>query len=362
MASSIPTALPVDASRRRALGRMGSLSALGALGTTGLLAGCETTGAGSGAGTGKPHRIDVHHHLVPPSYAEDLVKRGGPRPIKWSAAASIEDMDRSGIALSLTSLVQPAVWFGDLALGRRLARESNEYAAKLAIDHPGRFGTFATLPLPDPEGSLKEIAYCLDVLKAEGFCLMTSYNGRYLGHPSFTPVLEELDRRSAVVYTHPLTADCCRNVVPGVPDSAIEYATDTTRTMASLLFSGAAARFPNIRWIWSHSGGTAPFLLSRFQYQEKTMKDAKRVLPNGVMHELARFHYDMAQGNHPGALDALARIAPVSQYLYGTDFPFRFGDEVNKALAEYPFTPAQRMAIERDNALRLIPSLKGKAS
>lgn len=345
--------------RRRLLGGLGTLSALGA---AGLLTGCETTGAGAAIAPGAPHRIDVHHHLVPPSYAEDLVKRGGPRPIKWSPAASIEDMDRSGIALSLTSLVQPAVWFGDVALGRRLARESNEYAANLARDYPGRFGTFATLPLPDPEGSLKEIAYSLEVLKAEGFCLMTSYNGRYLGHASFTPVLEELDRRAAVVYTHPLTADCCRNVVQGVSDSAIEYATETTRTMASLLFSGAAARFPNIKWIWSHSGGTAPFLLSRFQYQEQSMKDAKRLLPNGVMHELAKFYYDMAQGNHPGALDALGRIAPVSQYLYGTDFPFRFGDEVNKGIAAYPFPAAQRLAIERGNSLRLMPSLQGKRS
>ena len=347
-----------DAQRRRLLGGLGTLSALG---TAGLLAGCETT-AGGGASTASaaPHRIDVHHHMVPPAYAEDLVKRGGPRPVKWSPAMSIEDMDRSGIALSLTSLVQPAVWFGDVALGRRLARESNEYAAKLAVDYPRRFGTFATLPLPDPEGSLKEIAYCLDVLKVEGFCLMTSYNGRYLGHASFTPVLEELDRRGAVVYTHPLTADCCRNVLPGVPDSAIEYATDTTRTMASLMFSGAAARFPNIKWIWSHSGGTAPFLRSRFQYQEQTMKDAKQVLPNGVMHEFAKFYYDMAQGNHPGALDALGRIAPVSQYLYGTDFPYRLGDEVNKGLAAYPFTAAQRMAIDRGNALRILPSLKGR--
>jgi 6-methylsalicylate decarboxylase len=347
--------------RRRALGSlsgMGTLAALGAAGSSVLLTGCETPG-GAAAPGGKPHRIDVHHHLVPPAYAEDLVKRGQSRPVKWSPAASLDDMDKSGIAVSVTSLVQPAVWFGDVASGRRLARDSNEYAAKLARDHPGRFGTFATLPLPDAEGSLKEIAYALDVLKCEGFCLMTSYNGRYLGDAAFWPVYEELNRRNAVIYTHPLGTDCCRNLVPGVGDSAIEYATDTTRTIASVLFSGAAARFPNIRWIWSHSGGTAPFLLSRFTFQEQSMKNAKALLPNGVRFELARFYYDMAQGNHHGALAALAKVAPVSQYLYGTDFPFRRGDEVNQGLAEYPFTAAERRAIDRGNAVRLMPGLRG---
>jgi predicted TIM-barrel fold metal-dependent hydrolase len=346
--------MSIDTHRRRAL------AGLAALGSTGLLAGCETTGTSAAAGTdpARPHRIDVHHHMVAPSYAADLLKNSGIRTVRWSPQQSLEDMDRSGIALSLTSLVQPAVWFGDVARGRRLARERGRVLVALARDYPGRFGTFATLPLPDTEGSLAEIAYVLDVLKVEGFCLMTSYNGRYLGDPAFWPVYEELNRRKAVIYTHPLTAACCRNVVPGLPDSAIEYATDTTRTLASVMFTGAAARFPDIRWIWSHSGGTAPFLLSRFIREEQFQKDIKPRLPNGVRHELAKFYYDMAQGNHPGALDALARVAPVSQYLYGTDFPYRLGKEVNDALAAYPFTAAQRRAIDRDNALRLMPTLK----
>jgi predicted TIM-barrel fold metal-dependent hydrolase len=199
----------------------------------------------------------------------------------------------------------------------------------------------------------------LDTLKADGFCLMTSYAGKYLGDPAFWPVLEELNRRKAVIYTHPLVPQCCGATVPGLSPATIEYAVDTTRTMASLMFGGGAARFPDIRWIFSHSGGVAPFLVSRFVREESDMKDkALKVLPQGVLYELKKFHYETAQGNHPGALDALMRLVPISQVLYGTDFPYRVGAEVNAGLAAYDFSAAQRMAIDRDNALRLMPRLR----
>lgn len=305
----------------------------------------------------KLHRIDIHHHIVSPGYSAALKERGQ-KHAPWSVDKSLDDMDRHGIATSVTSLIQPAVSFGDIALGRRLARETNDYAALLARDHPGRFGVFATLPLTDTEGSLAEISYALDSLKAEGFCLMTSYSGRYLGDAGFRPVLEELNRRGAVVYTHPLTPECCGSITDEVPPVTIEYAVDTTRTMASLLFSGTAARYPDIRWIFSHSGGVTPFLLSRFTHHESTMTDAQAKLPRGVLFELKKFFYDTAQGNHSGALAALLKLAPVSQLLYGTDFPFRSAADINAGLAQYGFSPAELKAIERDNALRLLPVLR----
>jgi predicted TIM-barrel fold metal-dependent hydrolase len=333
--------------------RRGFLTGMSALGAGTLLHGCAST-YGAGA---KAHRIDVHHHFVSPGYSAALKQRGQGHA-KWSVQMSLDDMDKSGIQTSLLSLIQPAIAIGDVALGRKLAREANEHAAKLVSEHKGRFGSFATLPYTDTEGSLAEIAHALDTLKAEGFCLMTSYGGKYLGDPSFWPVLEELNRRKAVVYTHPLAPQCCGKIPSGVSVGTIEYAVDTTRTMASLMFYGAAARYPDIKWIFSHSGGVTPFLLSRFHRDEMTVKGAKEKLPNGVDYELRKFYYDMAQGNHPGALDALMRIAPVSQFLYGTDYPFRDGAEVNNALAKYDrFSSAERRAIDRDNALRILPTL-----
>jgi predicted TIM-barrel fold metal-dependent hydrolase len=214
--------------------------------------------------------------------------------------------------------------------------------------------------------SMKEatlMAWVVDPAAADGvqiaLPLLTSYQNKYLGDEAFAPVWAELNRRKAVAYTHPLTPECCRSTVKGIPPGVVEYATDTTRTIASLVFSGTASRYPDIRWIFSHSGGTMPFLLSRFTRQEADMKErARERMPNGVMHELRKFHYDTAQGNHSGALAALMKIVTPSQVLFGTDFPFRNGAEEIGGLSAFQFRPDDLRAIERDNALKLLPTLK----
>ena len=303
-------------------------------------------------------RIDVHHHFVPPVHADAMAtRRSGGRPPKWTPQMSIEEMDNSGIATAIVSLVQPATWFADdVPLSRKLGRECNEYGARLVQDHPGRFGLFAVISPPDGEGSLKEIEYALGTLKADGIGLMTSYDNKYLGDPSFEPVYGELNRRKALVYVHPTTPNCCRAVTAGIPPSTIEYATDSTRTIGQLVMSGLSVKYPDIRWIFSHSGGTLPFLSGRFVRLAKERKPAH--LPNGPMPEFRRFYYELAQGNTPGQIAALLKMVPMSQVLYGTDYPFRDGAEVNGGIAEYGFKPDDIRSIEREVALQLIPRLK----
>lgn len=339
--------------------RRGFLTGLAALGASTVLPGCETTG---GLSAGKAQRIDIHHHVMPPAYVAEATKQGQPRPPAWSPQRSLEDMDKNGIATSVVALMQPGAFFNDRDLDRRLARESNEYAAQMARDFPGRFGSFATLPLMDVEGSLREIEYAFGTLRADGIGLMTSYGTSYLGDARFAPIWEELNRRGAVIYTHPLSPACCRNPIQGLPPSAIEFATDTTRTVASLLFTGTANRYPNIKWILSHSGGTVPFLWSRFTRQQEDLGDAaKRALPNGVLAEVRRFYYDTAQGHHEGAIYALRQLVPTSQILFGSDFPYRLGAEVADGLGARNFSRAERVAIERGNALAILPRLKTTA-
>jgi predicted TIM-barrel fold metal-dependent hydrolase len=302
-----------------------------------------------------PHRIDVHHHIVSPAFVAELRERLLPPTLNWTPERSIEDMDRAGIATAITSVTTPGVWIGDDAQGRRLARDANDYAARLAADHPGRFGIFAALPLPDIDASLAEIEYGLDTLKADGIALFTSYRDKWLGDPRFDPVMAELDRRRAVVFVHPEAPLCCRGLLPGVHEHVLEYGFDTTRAITNILFSGTALRYRDIRWIFCHGGGTTPFLAERLVRAPSLNKALAQLVPNGVMAELRRFHYDVAQVAHPMALAALTRLVTISQILWGTDFPFRFGTEYVQALEEFGFEAEDLHNIERENALRLLP-------
>jgi predicted TIM-barrel fold metal-dependent hydrolase len=169
------------------------------------------------AAQAKPHRIDVHHHISPPSWLDAVkkVKRDNPPMANWSPQRSLDDMDQAGIATAIVSPTTPQVNFldHDKDAAARIARESNEYTKKLISDHPGRFGLFAMLPLPHIDASLEEIAYSFDTLKADGVGMMTSYGDKWLGYPQFAPIWEELNRRKATVYTHPTAANCCVNLV-----------------------------------------------------------------------------------------------------------------------------------------------------
>ena len=212
-------------------------------------------------------RVDVHHHLFPPFYVEamkDQMAASGFAPRPWSPTTSLDMMDKHGIATAFVSPVQRLVMdsqSGRDEKGRTLARKSNEYGAQMVRDYPGRFGNFAGLPLPDTDGSLKEIAYSLDVLKADGIALWTSYMDKWMGDPSFAPVYEELNRRGAVVFVHPARASCCRNL--SGQSGIIEYDIDTARAIDSLLWDGTLAKNPDIRFIFSHSGGAFPVLAAR---------------------------------------------------------------------------------------------------
>src|SRR5207247_1267425 len=284
-----------------------------------FLASLAFTQAGTSA---KPFRVDIHHHFGPAVWVAEVKGRPLLQPANttWTPAKSIEDMDRGSVAASVISITNPGLWFGDKAVTSRLARTCNEYAAKLVQDYPTRFGFFAAMPMPDVDATLKEIEYAYDTLKADGIGLFTSYGDTWLGNPAYRPVMEELNRRRAVVHVHPTAANCCRNLnyAPGVAPGAMEYGTDTTRALIGVTFSGDAARFSNIRFIWSHAGGTAPFLAGRI---DGSSRDAKDRLPNGFMYEVKKFYYDVAGAVNAGAIASLLQLVTAAQILFGTDFP-----------------------------------------
>jgi 6-methylsalicylate decarboxylase len=295
-------------------------------------------------------RIDVHHHFYAPEYNALLgdTREGLAALAKtWTPEASLDDMDRNGIATSLLSAA------ADAALPADVARACNDFAAGLMRTHPGRFGLFAVLPIPDVDASLLEITYALDVLGAQGVGMLTSYGKAYLGDPAFWPIFEELDHRNAVVFVHPTLNECCAGIVPEIGPTVIEFGTDTTRAIASVVFGGAATKFPNIRFIFSHGGGTMPFLIGRFVNLARSPRMAKR-LPDGILPVLQRYYYETAQASNRGAMSSLRELVPASQVLFGTDYPYRGAEEQIASLAECGFTGDDLRGIERTNAARLV--------
>lgn len=333
-------------SRRRFLGAGAAAIALSASG-------------GSALAQAAPRCIDVHHHIVPPVWfaAMDIIGRND-FPLKsWSIQKSIEDMDKGGVATAMTSPTTPQVTPLGKDAAVRIARESNEWAKKLETDHKGRFGTWAMLPLPHVDEALKEITYAFDTLKVDGVGTMTSYGDKWLGDPMFAPVWAELNRRKATVYTHPTSPNCCANLVPGVPDYMMEFGTDTARTIASLILSGTSQKYPDINWIWSHGGGALTAFAERFLVQVVSVPPYKgRFTRESMEHELNRFYYDTAQISGAVTLEALSKLVPVSQIVYGTDFPYRNAIDHTKGVTAF-FKGADLAKVERENALRLVPRL-----
>jgi 6-methylsalicylate decarboxylase len=263
-------------------------------------------------------------------------------------------MDAQGVSTAVLSLALPGVWFGDAEAARRTSRLCNEYAADLARSHPGRFGLFPIVPLPDAEGSLREIEYAFDVLKADGIGILTSYSDsagtKWLGDPAFLPIFEELNRRKAVVFVHPIVASCCQKLLPDVSPLIAEIPQDTTRAVTNLLFTGTLARFTNIRFIFSHGGGDVPMIMGRmFDYAPKNIAEKA---PNGIEYELKRLYYDIAGTAYPPAIAALTKLVPVTQILFGSDNPFVPLRETAERMLQLGLSAADLQTIGRDNASR----------
>jgi len=309
-----------------------------------------------------PRRIDVHHHMVPASYASWLRARGlaaGGLPIPdWSAEASLEVMDARGVETAILSVSTPGVHLGEEGEARTRAREVNEIAAKIVHAHPSRFGFFATLTLPDVDGALNELAYAFDTLRADGVVLLANSRGVYLGDPRFDPLFDELNRRRAVVFVHPSILPGIEPL-PGVPAFVADFLLDTTRAAINLCRSGTLDRCPDLKVILSHAGGFVPYAAYRIAIAASASGN-----PLEGMARLKRFHFDVALSSSPTALPSLLAFAEPDHVHYGSDFPYAPAAAVAAFAGLYesfPLSGAQRASIDRGAAEPLFPRLRRSA-
>jgi 6-methylsalicylate decarboxylase len=349
-----PACVTGHRSRREVIAGLGAAAAISML-PAGILFGQAPT-----------KLIDTHHHFYPPAYLKAMMEWEDQHKLphfpgvpEWRPAQAVQEMDKNGIRTAVLSLAStPGLWFdaGAEAAGHTV-RLCQDYAAEMRRDYPGRFGIFAPLSMMNMDVTLKEIEYAFDVLKADGVNLQTNYGDKWLGNSLYKPVLEELNRRKAVVYVHPLVAACCSSLSVGTFPAVIEVPHDTTRTVTSLLLSGSFARYRDIKWLFSHAGGTIPMMAGRINAFYGARPNLKEFAPEGIEGEFRRLHYDTANATSAPAMAALLKLVAASQVTFGSDYPYFRLDQFGE-LRQLGLTPADLQGIESGNAMRLIPHLR----
>lgn len=320
--------------------------------------------------------IDVHHHLMLPEYEAALVRSGArdpSRPFRKndSPQTVLDKMTELGMAAAvLNPLSVAGVHHGDDANARYLTESVNEALAKFVSAAPDRLGFFAALPLPDVDGALAQMAHALDVLHADGIILLSHQNEVYVGDPAFEPLYAEMDRRGVFVFIHPAMPPNIAGLKLKLWPSFIEYAFDTTRVAANLIYHGFMGRYPNIKWILAHAGGTLPFLSTRLHLMEELEVGRKppfpfvgagrpfiERVPEGVEPYLDKFYFDVALSGGSAPMAALTEMAQADHIFYGSDWPFVERDFVTAQihnLQTMPYFAGGRFeAMERGNAVRL---------
>ena len=342
------------------------LKGLAAGGAAAMLSQSELFSQFVNKSTAKGGRIDVHHHTSPPALRTGPAgPAGGPGSGlgSWTPERSLEQMDKFDIAVAMLSMTQ----MGDLLYdgtekGAAAVRTGNDYGAKVMADHPKRFGLFTGVPFPDINGVMKEIEYGLDQLKADGIGIYTNDNqNRWPGDPYFEPMWQELNRRSTIVYMHPLAPRCCRDLNDSVPTAMNEFDFDITRACTSILANGVLHKYPNIKIIIPHSGGTMPMIAGRIK--DRYPKDPKHAeyIPNGVIAELQKFYVDIAHASFPYPMAAMLKFSHPDRIMFGTDYPAEPIESTADQIPNLGLSKQQAKAIDRENAERLFPRFKVSA-
>jgi 6-methylsalicylate decarboxylase len=309
--------------------------------------------------------VDIHHHILPDFFwqatneGDDPV--GGIMPPPWSRSGMLAFLDDAGIDVAVTSISTPGTNTGDDAAARELARRCNELSAEMIRDRPDRFGGFACLPLPDVDGALAELAYALDDLHLDGVVLFSNARGVYLGDQRLSPLFEELQRRRAVVFVHPNPSPDPSAHALGLPDSLIDFTADTTRAVAKLHYSNTFARTPDVKYVFSHAGGTVPYLAGRFG-----IVDEMGVIPGAEERASAaetfrRLYWDTALSWGDPVLRMLRDVVGIDRVLFGTDYPYLRRDLAVSSRAHILASPEladdERTAVLGATATKLIPRL-----
>jgi predicted TIM-barrel fold metal-dependent hydrolase len=320
--------------------------------------------------------IDMHHHIMPEFYVDELTKAGitelsGVPIPRYSTEQCLKDMDKLGIDKAVLSIPASGLRIKDSQFFRNIARKTNTHLAKVIEDHPTRFGGFASMPLPNVDAALAELDYAMDELHLDGVVLLSNADGQYLGDSELEEFFAELNRRKAVVFIHPDDPPFADMNKPDVPVVHIEWPFDTTRAVANMMYGGVLDRYPNIRFILPHGGGTVPYLAWRISILEYRQRDKVKKLrslydliikkqgPSTGLKLLKNMYYDTTAVTASSSLSTLKTLVGPSHIVLGTDLgvaPKLMASLVMSDLERFEgFDEEDLRMIARKGALDLFP-------
>jgi predicted TIM-barrel fold metal-dependent hydrolase len=247
------------------------------------------------------------------------------------------------------------VYFGDQAEANELSRIVNEAAAEVVKSDARRFGGLASLPLPDVDAALAELAYAFDVLGLDGVTLHASVSGQYVGDPDFAPLLDELERRHAYVFVHPAFPEWLPSYP--YPPWVLELPFETTRAALSLVFSGTLDRCPNVRFQLPHLGGAVPFLWHRMASLVQRDPSVQERLTRPALSYIRNFFLDTALALNPPAFAATLALVDGGRVIFGTDWPYLPDEKLDFNASALGISDDEVVAIEWENAAKLVPRL-----
>ena len=315
---------------------------------------------------GNANRIDVHSHMIPEFYREAAIAAGAVpaqgRYPSWSPELALQMMQENEIRTILTSIAYPAFNFGSLREAATLARRCNEYAAEIGVKWPGRFGGLASLPIQDPfslDSALVELDYAMGTLGTDGVMLFASYAEKFLGDPVYEPLMAALNQRRCAVLIHPTYTASAKKIDLPYPGFMIEYLFDTTRAAVNLLFTDSLTRYPDIKFILAHAGGTIPYVSWRLAITPTIDRTMPQWSSEEIHQKLKRFWYDTALSPSFATMGSLLHVADPTKVLFATDWPMSGAvgttESVKCISAPGLLSEQQQADINRGNALKLFP-------
>jgi predicted TIM-barrel fold metal-dependent hydrolase len=307
--------------------------------------------------------IDTHHHMLPEFFFEATNEKdspvGGLKPQTWTPEGSLAFMDEAGIDVAILSISSPGIQLVDRNAGRELARKCNEFAASLIAKYPKRFGAFACVPMSNIQDTVDELRYAIDVLKLDGAVLFTNSIGIYLGDPSVRPLFNELQHRGAVAYVHPNPSPDPVAHRLGLTDNLIDFPADTTRAVAQLHYGGTFSATPDVKYIFSHAGGTVPYLAGRFSIVDEMNIVGDNSKRDTAAAAFRKLYWDTALAWSDPVLNTLRQVAGVNKVLFGTDFPYLRKDIALRSKisvdATMQLSGEEKKRVFGGNALELFP-------